>query len=251
MSAYVVLGTGRPSRVADVVLSLLRMQAPSSSDSPGLCATDSLTSDGKVGLEVGLQLGVGLVMVVLVLMSRWLGGCRGCPQHRTRRTTLDDNHLHVGLLNGDYGGDATSGPGPSRMHSLNVLSRGNSAIAASGADTASPASDGTQLPPRARYVTAVINFGVTAYSTVTVATIKMLHCVWVPGTPPHQRRLFIRGTVVCDYTGWQAPHMAVLAALVAVPLVLPLAAAWSRRRGPQQGRDRSLFHLFAPVSTTS
>ena len=70
MSAYVVLGTGRPSHAADVVLSLLRMQAPSTSDSPGLCATGSLTSDGKVGLEVGLQLGVGLVMVVLVLVSR-------------------------------------------------------------------------------------------------------------------------------------------------------------------------------------
>jgi hypothetical protein len=33
--------------------------------------------------------------------------------------------------------------------------------------------------------------------------MKMLHCVWVPGTPPEERRLYIRGSVVCDYHGWQ------------------------------------------------
>ncbi len=227
-----MFGTRRPNRVVDVVLSLLRMQAPSASrsDSPGLCVASTLTADGRVGLEVGLQLGVGLVMVVLVAVSQWVRstGSR-CSFRSSRRTISGAGTLHVGLLDSAYG---DSIEGPSRMHSLNVLSSGTSSSwAPAPMGGSSPASVGTLLPPRARCITAAVNFGVTAYSTVTVATINMLHCVWVPGTPPHhwQRRLFIRGSVVCDYSGWQAPHVVVLAVLVAVPFLLPLAASWSRR----------------------
>lgn len=84
---------------------------------------------------------------------------------------------------------------------------------------------------RVRYLTAAVNFGVTAYATLTLATMRMLHCVRVPGTAPGSRRLFIRGSVECDYTGWQLPYLGLLVVLVAVPLVLPFAAAWSRREG--------------------
>jgi hypothetical protein len=233
MSAYVVLGTGRPSRAADAILSLLRMQAPSFSgrDSPGLCATCTLTADDKVGLEAGLQLGVGLVMVVLVLASWWVRGCQWWSVPTARHTVPGGGDLSVGLLSSPCIYDGGPGDWAPRVHSLNVV---NSAPAATGA--VSPVSDGTRLPPRARYITAAVNFGVTAYSTVTVATVKMLHCVWVPGTPLHQRRLFIRGSVVCDYSGWQAPHVVVLAVLVVAPFALPFAAAWSRRPGSQQGR---------------
>lgn len=62
----------------------------------------------------------------------------------------------------------------------------------------------------------------------------MLHCVWVPGTPPSERRLFIRGTVVCDYTGWQLPFILLVMLLVGTPLLLPLLAAWSMR-SPREG----------------
>jgi hypothetical protein len=85
------------------------------------------------------------------------------------------------------------------------------------------------LTHRAKLVTAAVNYGLTAYATLTVAAVKMLHCVWVPGTPPSERRLFVRGSRVCDYTGWQAPYVLLVALLAAVPLMLPLVALWSRR----------------------
>jgi hypothetical protein len=79
----------------------------------------------------------------------------------------------------------------------------------------------------------------------------MLHCVRVPGTPAQERRLFIRGSVVCDYSGWQAPHIVLLAALVAVPMVLPLAAAWARRQDHHQleGRCRVVTLLCVVFAT--
>jgi hypothetical protein len=65
------------------------------------------------------------------------------------------------------------------------------------------------MAPRARLVTAAANFFLTAYATITVACVKMLHCVRVPGTSAASRWLFIRGTVRCNYGGWQLPYVAV------------------------------------------
>lgn len=87
------------------------------------------------------------------------------------------------------------------------------------------------LGRRAKLVTASVNFGLTAYATLTVAAIKMLHCVWVPGTSPEERRLFVHASVVCHFSGWQAPYVVLVVLLVAVPALLPFAAAWSRRVG--------------------
>jgi hypothetical protein len=70
---------------------------------------------------------------------------------------------------------------------------------------------------RARLITAATNFSLTAYATLTVAVTKLLHCVWVPGTPLHTRHLFIQGTTACAYTGWQAPYVIVLCVLVVLP----------------------------------
>lgn len=84
---------------------------------------------------------------------------------------------------------------------------------------------------RAKLVTAAVNFGLTAYATLTVAALKMLHCVWVPGTPSEERRLFVQASVVCNYSGWQVPYILLVAILVAIPAVLPFAAAWSCRPG--------------------
>jgi hypothetical protein len=58
---------------------------------------------------------------------------------------------------------------------------------------------------RPRVVAAVTNFVLTVYAAVTAATMKMLHCVWAPGTAHDERRLYIRASVVCEYSGWQAP----------------------------------------------
>ena len=167
MSAYVVLGTGRSSRAADVVLAILRMRAPSFSgrDSPGLCAVRNLTADDKVGLEVGLQLGVGLVMVVLVAVSLWVRGCRWRSLRSARRAGLSAGYLHARLLGSAYSDDAGPGGGPSRVSSLSVLSSVDSSCSSNAAvltNDVFPAGDGTLLPPRARYITAAVNFGVTA-----------------------------------------------------------------------------------------
>jgi hypothetical protein len=86
---------------------------------------------------------------------------------------------------------------------------------------------------RARLITAATNFSLTAYATLTVAVTKLLHCVWVPGTPLHTRHLFIQGSTACAYTGWQAPYVIVLCVLVALPFALPWVAAWSQGTGPQ------------------
>ena len=64
-------------------------------------------------------------------------------------------------------------------------------------------------------------------STITVSIVKLLHCVHVPGTPPDERRLFVQGSVTCDYGGWQLPLMVCMMVLVAVPFVTPFVSAWA------------------------
>jgi hypothetical protein len=84
---------------------------------------------------------------------------------------------------------------------------------------------------RAHLITAAVNFSLTAYATLTVAAVKLLHCTWVPGTPKAQRHLVIHGSVRCDYSGWQLPYVVLVGLLIAVPVGLPMVAAWARRSG--------------------
>jgi hypothetical protein len=211
MVGYVAVAGTQPSAAGGVVLALLRMQPPSSGPSaPGFCATRTLTATSKVGLEAGVQMGVAVAMVVVYCTSwgvaRALAACRpstarakpsGRPTSQLSSRGLSLPQLHEPLL-------ALRGP----RNPLNVQ---------------------VGLTQRARLVAAGVNFGLTAYATLTVAVVKLLHCVWVPGTPAHTRHLFIRGTVACDYGGWQAPYFVALGVLVSVPLALPWLAAWSAR----------------------
>jgi hypothetical protein len=219
----------------DVVLSILRMQPPSTTDAPGLCAVSSLTAEGKVVLELCLQLAVGVFMVLLIMIQRCAFRSKPTPGFRQARRSLPSD-LHVSLLTAD--GD------PSNEESLHLYSLSMQVSACeddrSYLGRVGMVSGGNMLPQRARLVTASVNFCVTAYSTVTIATIKMLHCMWVPGTSPHQRRLFIRGSTICAYSGWQLPYVLSLVVLVALPLALPLAAAWSLLPRPQGTRSHWL-----------
>ena len=52
----------------------------------------------------------------------------------------------------------------------------------------------------------------------------------MPGTPEGQRRLFIRASIVCSVSGWQAKYVFVAILLVGLPMALPFVAAWSRRK---------------------
>ncbi len=63
--------------------------------------------------------------------------------------------------------------------------------------------DGRSMSTRARLYTAGINLGLSVYSSLTVAAVKMLHCVHIPGTPTTSSHLFIQGVVECDLGGWQ------------------------------------------------
>ena len=68
--------------------------------------------------------------------------------------------------------------------------------------------DATTMPSRARIIAAAVNFGLTSYATLTVAAMKLLlSCLHVPGSDPAERRLFIRGSVVCVFSGWQAGYV--------------------------------------------
>jgi hypothetical protein len=78
--------------------------------------------------------------------------------------------------------------------------------------------DTSLLSRRARLVGAAVNFGLTSYATLTVAALRMLHCVWVPGTAEGATRLFIRASLACDFRGWQAPIVGVVGLLLAVPI---------------------------------
>jgi hypothetical protein len=91
-------------------------------------------------------------------------------------------------------------------------------------------------PMRARVVTAAVNFGLTAYAALTVGAVKALHCVHAPGTLPSEQRLFIQGTLACDYGGWQAPYVVLGVVLVGTPAALPFLAAWARQ--PTDGAVR-------------
>ena len=54
-----------------------------------------------------------------------------------------------------------------------------------------------------------------------------------PGPPKAQRHLVIHGSVRCDYSGWhwQLPYVVLVGLLIAVPVGLPMVAAWARRSG--------------------
>ncbi len=166
----------------------------------GFCVVDSLTSRSKVVLETGLQLSVGAAMVVLVLLVRL--GRGGGLAWRSKRAP-EDADLGTPLM---AELPLTAGP----VGSL-LVGRGDD-----------DRSIGTRL------TTAAVNFALTAYGSVTLGAMKLMHCVHVPGTPVDQQRLFIAGDVVCNFAGWQLPLVALLGLLAGVPLALPFVAAWSR-----------------------
>ena len=89
------------------------------------------------------------------------------------------------------------------------------------------------LPLRARVIAASFNLLLTVYSTFIAAIVKLLHCVSVPGQASGSF-LFIQGGLTCEYLGWQLPFVVLLAALVAVPLLLPLLSRWSLKGGRSQ-----------------
>lgn len=310
MSSLVGTGPGHTSPAADVLLSLLRTQAPAHVHSQGFCAFRSLTPTSKVGLEVALQVSVGLAMVLVWALARVVQ-CLGRLPALVRAGALlpalgspfrqlstgqvemlepvggggpigegaeEGHHQYVALgavedgvqgspvlrphsgRQGAFSGagsiqyetpsskrtDAQRTPSSSRW-----VERGGGAGAGAGRgisalprspskhSTVAEAAQAGVRSPRARAVAACLNLALTLYAPLTIAAARMLHCVWVPGSPVDQTRLYIHGATVCSHAGWQSPYVVAVAVLVGVPLVLPLVAGWSLPTAAASSRART------------
>ncbi len=203
-AAYVVVGQVNTSIGTAFVLSLMRMQPPTSAASEdGFCVVHGLTATGKVGLETALQLSIALGMVLVYqCVTRLRGRCSrdtfrgGLPSYLRRHSCRGGQACcqllrgtsvpGAALVSGAYG-SADAAP----LTSAQLLPTDPSA-----AGQGLAVFEGTVPTLRARLVTATVNFILAAYGSTTVAVMRMLDCVHVPGTPTAQRRLFIRGSVV-------------------------------------------------------
>lgn len=141
---------------------------------------------------------------------------------------------------GDRGGgvqglvvDVSKTRGAGDVHDASAGAAGTNSLFDYGPGAGSP-----KVPPiskGARLVAAAVNFGLTAYATLTVACVKLLHCVQVPGVSSHSsvttvvNRRFMHGTASCNYTGWQGGALAVVV-LLAVGTVGVLGGAVLSRR---------------------
>ena len=74
----------------------------------------------------------------------------------------------------------------------------------------------------ARYIAAAVNVSLTAYAAVSTAVLKLLRCVSTPRSV-----LFIDGSVLCSFLGWQLPLLLLLLALAAFPVVVLVGARWA------------------------
>ena len=103
--------------------------------------------------------------------------------------------------------------------------------------------DATRLSMRARYLVAVINFVLFSYAVFLGTVVKLLHCVSLPSAGSQISVLFIQGTRVCDYGGWQLVFVAATIALVAVAVTLPLVTVWGMRALGSSGSLLDDTHL--------
>ena len=144
-------------------------QVPGHARARGYCVHEGLTETGKVGVEVALQLMVPVVMVIAVAGARWMPlkrrnrswcpcSCSCCPRHPGMDSASllhPEGDPRGAVPVGDYG------TFPPTRASLDVDGGGST-----------PRS--YQPDPAARYVTAAVNFLLTAYGAVSQAVIRML-----------------------------------------------------------------------------
>lgn len=200
MASFAVVAGLRPSRAVSILLAVLHGGsfggANTAASTAGFCVSHSLTSRFKVMLEAGLQLSVGVAMVLLVAAG---AACRVRRETKGRRPSIQ---VSVALRELAYGAE------PLLPASLQLTTDPDHGAASSSARVY-----GREVEDRSmhtRLVTAAVNFALTAYGTVTLALMRLLHCVHVPGSPGGQQRLYIAGSVVCEYGGWQLPLVVVL-----------------------------------------
>jgi hypothetical protein len=253
--AQVSTGTGS---VVDVVTSVLSVQPPAHL-SDGVCLSATATAIWKVGAEAALSMGVGVAMTAIVLA--WLAAqlVRRCASAATssqspsrdssfgnpwwsrRASALPSSSLAGVLLQPlitphNHRSDPASSQrvDGSTLSSTVVLDVAGGGLVGlgflgtpSGTQPEEFEADTSNVPLRARLVCAAVNFSTSLYATLTLAAMKLLHCVSVPGAPAGTLWMFIDGTQRCRYLGWQAPLLVALAVLCAMPLALALVARWA------------------------
>jgi hypothetical protein len=186
-----------------------------------------------------------------------------------RRTSQDDDVARYDDDDSDGGDDGGGGGGDASVAVMSPVhqqcgpsSSSSSAAAAAAAPALASAPSGRVVAPhrgsgtslRGRLVGAGVNFALSAYSSVTIAVLKLLHCVSVPGTAAESSWLFLHGDTACAFTGWQLPAVLALAVLSLIPLMLPMLSRWAMRETSEsswssdvrEGVRRSLCASYTP-----
>jgi hypothetical protein len=195
-----------------MLLSFMRMQPLSSSTAIGFCVADHMTASGKVGLVTGLQLSIALAMAVVYLvvtlcMRCWRERCTWATSRLKHIQAQGPRHAASGA-GGSLGVLVEGGSGRAGESSLEPLIAGGERGTGTGygatvlalevevgtlaAASAAPAEGPTVAPGastwapshgeshrRVKLITAATNYVLTAHTALTVATLKMLQCVWV------------------------------------------------------------------------
>jgi hypothetical protein len=256
MSTFVLAGEDTDNSFTDALLSIFRLQLPEGG-AAGFCVLRDLSAASKVYLEALFVLSVAPAMAVVTcfapVCARLRAGARsGCPKRGAHRHSPRSVLLgpEAGLLAQGYG---STGVAPSD----DVVDEGISLLPT----TPSPAVPCMETPrgslsKRARLMAAAVNTTLTMSSTLTVASVKLLRCVHVPGTPAGEQRLFLQADTECQFGGWQLPFLVLLAVLLSLPVLLPFFARWAERAPPSPGvgwvadlrvgARRALVEVYSP-----
>ena len=222
----------------EALLSVFRLQLPFTSSHPGLCASHHLTALLKVQLQGLIPFGVGAAMIVLEVarcaLVAYLARRDALQPRRLSASVEARQYVRVGAASGDL--DVNSSYLELDEHY---------------------ADDAQALPLRSRWVSGAITLALQAYATFTSTTVKVLHCITLPGSSARALYLFIQGSVACHFGGWQAGYVLALALLCALVFPLPVVARWAmhasngiaglRATDLQLGFKRALVSSYKPV----
>ena len=222
------------------VLSVIRLQIPQSSRVVGFCVSSGRT---KVLVEGLTPLAVGVAMAVLIGMmlavNRVRGGWRQTgppllprPVRRTKAHSLESLNLSVNV--------DTEAAVALIPRSFSVLPAGP-VVPDLDADE-HYVDDPTNMTFRARVASAGIMLVLFVYGGLITTLVSLLHCVTVPGAPPSDTFLFIQGSVRCNFGGWQAGYVLLLAVFIAFPLLAPVLA-WRTMRSVSDSSCIADFHV--------
>lgn len=215
-----------------------------------ICAHPGMTAVMKAQLSGSVPFAVGAAMVV-ILLANW---ALQRPCKRREPAPAGSDYLAERLMSAV---DVPVDPGP--VTTLEAASADTRAPAPGQAlredairvDQECTARPTLHLPAvteerlRPKYIAAGLNLFLTVYSSLLVTIVAMLHCVHVPGQSSDVKSLFIQGSVVCSYTGWQLGYVLAAVALVATPAIIPLLTSWATRYTSRAGSNERSGSLLS------